>query len=100
MAPEEAARVFERFFRGDPSRSRASGGTGLGLSIAAAIVQSHGGTIEASSSPGEGATFRITLPLAGPEPVSDHAEAPAPDEADAPTRERTEPEGEPARPGA
>jgi two-component system OmpR family sensor kinase len=62
VSDEEMARVFERFFRGDPSRSRASGGTGLGLSIAAAIVQAHGGTIEARSTPGGGATFRITLP--------------------------------------
>jgi len=86
MSAEEAERVFERFFRGDPSRSRASGGTGLGLSIAAAIVQAHGGTIEAVSAPDQGATFRISLPLRAP--VRAEAEpfpAPAGDEpADAP----------------
>jgi len=68
MSDEEAARVFERFYRGDPSRSRESGGTGLGLSIAAAIVRAHGGTIGVSAVPGEGATFRIRLPLRPAEP--------------------------------
>jgi two-component system OmpR family sensor kinase len=85
MSAEEAARVFERFFRGDPSRSRASGGTGLGLSIAAAIVQAHGGTIGVESTPGEGTRFRISIPLAA------SAARPAGDAA---------PETEPARPGA
>ena len=64
LTAEEAARVFERFYRGDPSRSRSSGGTGLGLSIAAAVIEGLGGRIEASSTPGEGATFTVTLPLA------------------------------------
>jgi two-component system OmpR family sensor kinase len=63
LSAEEAAHVFERFYRGDPSRSRSSGGTGLGLSIASAVIEAHGGRIEASSTPGEGATFTITLPL-------------------------------------
>ena len=69
LTAEEAARVFERFYRGDPSRSRSSGGTGLGLSIAAAVIEALGGRIEASSTPGEGATFTVTLPLA-PQPVA------------------------------
>jgi two-component system OmpR family sensor kinase len=72
LAEEEAARVFERFFRADESRSRASGGVGLGLSIVAAVAQAHGGTVAAHSRPGEGATFTISLPLAAreaPEPV-------------------------------
>jgi two-component system OmpR family sensor kinase len=77
MTEEEAERVFERFFRGDPSRSRASGGTGLGLSIAASIVQAHGGTIDVSAVEGVGATFRISLPVF--EPASDDSE-PEPDE--------------------
>ena len=61
---DELERVFERFFRADPSRSRASGGVGLGLAIVAAVAEAHGGSVDASSEPGCGATFRITLPLA------------------------------------
>ena len=59
---ERAAHVFERFYRGDPSRSRDHGGAGLGLSIVAAIVQAHGGTVGLESMPGVGTTFRVTLP--------------------------------------
>jgi two-component system OmpR family sensor kinase len=76
MSPGEASSVFERFYRGDPSRSRSSGGTGLGLAIAAAIVEAHSGHISVSSRPGEGATFVVSLPLA-PEkrtPDLDHVE--------------------------
>ena len=61
---EEGERVFERFYRGDSSRSRASGGVGLGLSIVAAVTEAHGGTASANSKRGEGATFQVTLPLA------------------------------------
>ncbi|WP_238012451.1 HAMP domain-containing sensor histidine kinase [Dactylosporangium sp. AC04546] len=66
MAPEDAARVFERFYRTDPSRTRALGGSGLGLSIVAALVHAHGGEVTLRTAPGEGATFRVTLPLARP----------------------------------
>lgn len=59
-------RVFERFFRADPSRARASGGTGLGLSIVAAIARAHGGDAGVESSPGAGATFHVRLPVDGP----------------------------------
>ena len=64
MTVEEADRVFERFYRSDASRSRTSGGVGLGLSIVAAVVESHGGAVSVEAPAGEGATFRITLPLA------------------------------------
>jgi two-component system, OmpR family, sensor kinase len=62
MVPEQAERVFERFYRTDRARSRAQGGTGLGLSIVAAITAAHGGTVELDTAPGEGATFRVLLP--------------------------------------
>ena len=61
---EDRARVFERFFRADSSRTRASGGSGLGLSIVAALVSAHGGAVLVEETPGGGATFRVTLPLA------------------------------------
>jgi two-component system OmpR family sensor kinase len=66
VPPEVMGRLFERFFRVDPSRSRASGGSGLGLSIVAAIVDAHGGRVEAESPPGGGAVFRILLPPTPP----------------------------------
>ena len=47
MDPDQAAHIFERFYRSDPSRSRAHGGAGLGLSIVSAIVANHGGTVSA-----------------------------------------------------
>jgi two-component system, OmpR family, sensor kinase len=64
LTPEQAERVFERFYRADPARSPADGGTGLGLSIVAALVAVHGGTVEVDSVPGRGARFRVVLPLA------------------------------------
>lgn len=63
LAPEHAQRVFERFFRADPSRARSSGGSGLGLSIVSAITEAHGGRTEVESVPGRGSTFRVFLPL-------------------------------------
>ncbi len=62
LAQDEAAHVFERFYRADSSRTRESGGSGLGLSIVAALVAAHNGTVEVRSSPGTGATFRVELP--------------------------------------
>ncbi len=64
MSPEQAEHVFERFYRGDQARTRKAGGTGLGLAIVAALVAAHGGTVTLDTAPGQGATFRITLPLA------------------------------------
>jgi two-component system OmpR family sensor kinase len=61
---EQSERVFERFYRADPSRSRGTGGVGLGLSIVAAVARAHGGKATAASAPGRGASFRITLPAA------------------------------------
>jgi two-component system OmpR family sensor kinase len=65
MTSDVAARVFERFYRSDASRSRATGGVGLGLSIVAAVTEAHGGAVSAHATPGEGATFRITFPRDG-----------------------------------
>jgi signal transduction histidine kinase len=62
IGPEDLPRVFERFYRVDSSRNRATGGAGIGLSIAKAIVEAHGGAITAASQPGSGAEFRIRLP--------------------------------------
>ncbi|MCU1584864.1 MAG: two-component sensor histidine kinase [Microbacteriaceae bacterium] len=61
---EELDRVFERFFRIDPARSRHTGGTGLGLSIVKHVVQNHGGDVRVWSQPGNGSTFTIRLPEA------------------------------------
>jgi len=60
---EDRARVFERFFRVDSSRTRASGGSGLGLSIVAALVAAHDGSVRVDDTPGGGSTFRVALPL-------------------------------------
>jgi two-component system, OmpR family, sensor kinase len=62
IATDHAHRIFERFHRSDPGRSRDQGGSGLGLSIAAAVVEAHGGRIRVHETPGGGATFRIELP--------------------------------------
>ncbi len=64
LSADELDRVFERFYRADPSRSRASGGVGLGLSIVAAVAEAHDGSVTATSVLGEGTVLRITLPLA------------------------------------
>jgi two-component system OmpR family sensor kinase len=64
MTPEQAAHVFERFYRTDRARARSRGGAGLGLSIAAALAAAHGGRITVDTALGQGAAFRVTLPLA------------------------------------
>lgn len=63
IPPEAVARVFERFFVVDRSRSRKPGGTGLGLAITKNIIEAHGGTISVSSTPGQGSIFLFTLPI-------------------------------------
>ncbi len=61
ISSDELARVFDRFYRTDASRARASGGFGLGLSIVRDLVQAMGGTVSAASAPGEGSQFRVVL---------------------------------------
>jgi signal transduction histidine kinase len=80
MAPADAERVFERFYRADTSRTRAAGGSGLGLSIVAALVAAHGGRVELTTAPGQGATFTVRLPRSGPDaPDVPDPDGPGPD---------------------
>lgn len=62
IAPEHLPRIFERFYRADPGRSRDEGGTGLGLAIVKHLVEAHGGRVEASSRVGHGTTIRLFFP--------------------------------------
>lgn len=62
LRPGEAAMVFSRFWRADPARARTTGGTGLGLSISLEDAHLHGGWLEAWGSPGQGSSFRLTVP--------------------------------------
>jgi two-component system, OmpR family, sensor kinase len=80
MAPEQARRVFERFYRADQARTRTKGGSGLGLAIVNALVAAQGGVASVKTAPGKGATFRITLPLAPEALGSQHPD----DDADQP----------------
>jgi two-component system OmpR family sensor kinase len=92
MTQEQARRVFERFYRADQARTRATGGSGLGLAIVAALVSAQGGVASVRTAEGQGATFRIALPLA-PEALGHPDDA---DPADDPElTDGAEPAGEP-----
>jgi signal transduction histidine kinase len=69
MEPTDAGRSFERFYRADTSRTRSAGGTGLGLAIVSSLVAAHGGSVELTTAPGEGASFTVRLPRSGPPQV-------------------------------
>jgi two-component system, OmpR family, sensor kinase len=73
IPPEIREKIFQRFWRADTSRARETGGSGLGLAIVSSIVAAHNGGVEVVDTPGGGATFRVSLPLAGspsaPRPV-------------------------------
>jgi two-component system, OmpR family, sensor histidine kinase BaeS len=68
ISAEDMPHVFTRFWRGDKSRSRATGGAGIGLAIADELVRAHHGTIAVASTPGSGSTFTVKLPFGGPSP--------------------------------
>ena len=71
MTTEQAQRVFERFYRADQARNRASGGTGLGLAIVDGLVAAHGGTVSVRTAPGQGADFQVRLPLSPDAQIDD-----------------------------
>jgi two-component system OmpR family sensor kinase len=73
IPPQIREKIFQRFWRADTSRTRETGGSGLGLAIVSSIVSAHNGVVDVVETPGGGATFRVSLPLAGstaaPQPV-------------------------------
>jgi signal transduction histidine kinase len=71
ISPEHLPLVFERFYRTDASRSRATGGAGLGLAIVRQLARAHGGEVRAESVPGSGASFHVLLPAAAPSSSQD-----------------------------
>jgi signal transduction histidine kinase len=89
ISPDQQAKVFERFWRGDPARSRAEGRSGLGLAIVRQIARGHGGSVALQSAPGVGSTFSIWLPAQGVDSGAD----PAGGERDAEPSSGDEPDG-------
>ena len=85
MERDQAQRVFERFYRADQARNRASGGTGLGLAIVSGLVAAHGGTVSVRTAPGEGADFQVRLPLSPDARVAEPGDA---DDEDSPASAR------------
>lgn len=69
IAPDDLRHIYTRFWRGDRSRSRATGGTGIGLAIVHELVRAHDGRIDVDSTPGHGTRFRVTLPAIQPRPT-------------------------------
>lgn len=74
IPPQIREKIFQRFWRADSSRARETGGSGLGLAIVAAIVASHNGIVDVVDTPGGGATFRVSLPLAGTPSAPQHVQ--------------------------
>jgi signal transduction histidine kinase len=66
ISANDLPRIFDRFYRGDRSRTRATGGFGLGLAIAKALIEAYGGTIAAESAPGKGTRMTVELPAPKP----------------------------------
>src|SRR5690606_20048784 len=64
VPPQIREKIFQRFWRADSSRTRETGGSGLGLAIVSSIVAAHHGTVSVTETPGGGATFRVSFPLA------------------------------------
>lgn len=97
IALEDQERVFERFFRGDKARSRATGGSGLGLAIVKHVAANHNGSIGVWSKPGTGSTFTLSIPAS---PADADPDAPGPSGASAAGAEKSEQsQGPETRPG-
>jgi two-component system, OmpR family, sensor histidine kinase SenX3 len=95
IATADQSRIFERFYRVDPARSRATGGTGLGLSIVKHVVANHGGEVTVWSMPGQGSTFTLRLPESATPDAAAAAPKPGADPRENRSLEATDPGGEP-----